>query len=174
MSNITETISLLDKLRGKCTQGEWQQYPDGDIHMEDRCGIASRDGWEWAQRPKNYVAISWDEKGAMNLNDAEYIVALHNNLPALRQAALDSERYRKAVEALLKALENTSIGPDEFMATIPITEIEEGKIAKIIETYRQAVEQKEVPVSTLKVPYCNKCYPDHDHTRQETVEQKEV
>lgn len=104
-----DIIKHLDELRAKATQGEWQQYPDGaNIHMEDRCGIVSRDDWKWAERPKNYVAMSWNDKGAMDLNDAAYIIALHNAFPALRQAVLERDRYKAAGEALAKAVEKMS------------------------------------------------------------------
>lgn len=102
-----------------------------------------------------------------NPEDARnYIQYKFPQLQTLRQAALDGERYRKAGEKLVAFFENQFEGRD--------TDITQEEIELALKSYRQAVEQKEVPVSTLKVPYCNKCYPDHDHTRQETVEQKEV
>lgn len=76
--DITETISLLDELRGKCTQGEWKPAA---VHADTIIGTT--DG-----KPVDRVA------------DAKYIVALHNALPFLRQAALDGERYRKVAEEL--------------------------------------------------------------------------
>lgn len=137
-----DIIKHLDDLRAKATQGEWQQYPDGaNLHMEDRCGIVSRDDWKWAERPKNYVAMSWNDKGAMDLNDAAYIIALHNAFPALRQAILDGDRYKAAGEALKASIDGIVLAL-RMTNTVHPELLDEFDFAS--DTYRTAIDEKNV------------------------------
>lgn len=85
MGNITKLITDLDAKRAKATQGEWY-----DVHL---AGIVLREG---------------DEPDfTRNHDETEYILALHNAFPTLRQAVLDGERYKAAGEALAKAMAET-------------------------------------------------------------------
>lgn len=130
--NITETISLLDELRDKA-RGEHGWKVDGD--ESPYAAIKEVDG----------VRITTNDYGTgvgMDMEDAEYIVALHNNYDTLRQAALDSERYRKAGEELVNGLRGMpSAGENDFQNVTCFSAI---AIEEEIEAYRQAVEQKEV------------------------------
>lgn len=76
--NITETISLLDELRENCTQGDWKwQYGD--------------DGLDVVTAEEGYKLATFFEKEAERIHDTEYVVALHNNYEALRQAVKHKE-----------------------------------------------------------------------------------
>lgn len=87
--NITETISLLDELRGKTKQEgkDWTVLS----HFREGDGEIVFDG-----------IFSVDDEGADGLviegQNAEYIVALHNLLPALRRAAMAGEALKERIK----------------------------------------------------------------------------
>lgn len=99
--DITEIISLLDELRGKATQGEWE-YSEYGAETNDDVLIMQKT--RTGKRKEDWIVIpSVNDGDASCITENKnigYIVALHNALPALRQAALDGERYRKAGETL--------------------------------------------------------------------------
>jgi len=64
-------------------------------------------------------------------------------LQALRQAALDGERYREAGEALVKTYERLALAQIDNGGFIELFVVRKD-LADAISTYRQAVEQKEV------------------------------
>lgn len=133
--NITETISLLDELRGRTTQGEWDwRHGDNGIDI-----VTEKEGTKFA----TFFKVD-------RLNNVEYIIALHNALPALRQAALDGERYRKAGETLAKSIEGFEVTPiacgseeAQYSMNFLLAQIER-HLKKISAAYRQALEQKDV------------------------------
>jgi hypothetical protein len=152
-TNITEIISLLDELRENCTQGDWKwEYGDNGLYI-----VTAEEGYKFATFFQAEYIIN-----------TAYVTAIHNNYKALRQAALDGERYREAAEfwkneaeiqkdsrlirdkqckALAEAMERLQL---EFKANA----CECGEEWKdtdahdicnnALEAYRQAVEQKEV------------------------------
>lgn len=132
--NITETISLLDELRGKtCRGNDWyrkyyeQVQYDGGVHdVHEGVFTIDEDG------EMDDITFSDSEEVS------EYVVALHNNYEALRQAALDGERYRKAGEAGRKLAESLDKLEDFSV------EHWQRAVKKRLTAYRQAVEQKEV------------------------------
>ncbi len=131
MPNITEIISLLDELRSLATQGEWRAEGGGSDGSDIKAG-------------ERYVSFSDSDRGGLSMTneDAKYIVALHNNLPALRQAALDGERYRKAGTELAEAIKKIQ---NRYTSTIGSSVSQKYiDIEDVLRAYRQAVEQKEV------------------------------
>lgn len=135
MPNITETISLLDELRDKA-RGEHGWKVDGD--ESPYAAIKEVDG----------VRITTNDYGTgvgMDMEDAEYIVALHNNYEALRKAALDCERYRKAGEEEVKRfMETMQRRAEEITPNLLLNEIVNYAYSRMeeLEAYRQAVEEK--------------------------------
>lgn len=114
--NITEIISLLDELRENCTQGDWKwEYGDDGLDV-----VTAEEGYKFA--------TFFQAEYIMN---TAYVTAIHNNYKALRQAALDGERYRKAGKELINRLEEHLSDTDY-------------PVRHAISAYRQAVKQKEV------------------------------
>ena len=124
--DITETISLLDELKSKATQGEWNP-------------ITEITGRIWT----GYKG-SADSLSVLTDSDSEYIIALHNSYEALRQAALDGERYKRAGEELANGLKEMDTVRTEIFRNF-FTETDwRIERDRLLQTYRQAVEQKEV------------------------------
>ena len=123
---ITETISLLDELLNKCKKSG-KRLVHGESFDEWR---VTAEDWNGEPVPA-CIIFNKDEPVAyeMEENIANYIAAIHNNLPALRQAALDGERYRKGAKILEDYLLSGTLPEDDCAA---------------LTLYRQAVEQKEV------------------------------
>lgn len=154
--DITEIISLLDELRGKATQGEWE-YSEYGAETNDDVLIMQKT--RTGKRKEDWIVIpSVNDGDASCITENKnigYIVALHNALPALRQAALDGERYRKAAEAgriveeMVRSINQRREETKEIFAQDP--DFARGYIQAYAEmgrnfdyAYRQAVEQKEV------------------------------
>lgn len=101
MPDITKTISLLDELRGKIKENNHAENWDTDETFGGDAVIVKRHEFETGMKGTEVLFEGdWGEA-----EDAAYIVALHNSYEALRQAALDGERYRKAggtIENLIK------------------------------------------------------------------------
>lgn len=137
MPNITERISLLDELRGKtCRDNDWyrkyyeQVQYDGSIHdVHEGVFTIDEDG--------EADDITFSDSEAVS----EYVVALHNNYEALRQAALDGERYRKAGEELVRAVERMYTDDIKPICRETSDWWEQQRDAALA-NYRQAVEQK--------------------------------
>lgn len=132
--NITETISLLDELRGKVKENNHAENWDTDETFGGDAVIVKRHEFETGMKGTEVLFEGdWGEA-----EDAAYIVALHNNYEALRQAALDGERYRKEAEAGRKLAESLDKLEDFSV------EHWQRAVKKRLTAYRQAVEQKEV------------------------------
>lgn len=101
--NITETISLLDELRGEAI------YEEGyDVYA--------------------------------NADKAGYIGTLHNSYEALRKAALDGERYRKAGETLVNVLDEMARHDCTSHAECDVFHDEEEIYKAAISAYREAIK----------------------------------
>lgn len=85
-----DIIKHLDELRAKATQGEW----GFEHHIPDNTAYRTWNSVDWSNN---------------KFEDAEYISALHNAFPTLRQAVLDGERYKAAAMELMKAVEKIDI-----------------------------------------------------------------
>lgn len=95
---IQELIDSLDEKRREATPGEWK------AHIE---------GYSWTVRADGKAVFDdgsagYEYEAVCNKKDREYIIFLHNSYEALRTAALESERYRKAGEELAERIRNTS------------------------------------------------------------------
>ncbi len=127
MTTIQQTIASLDDMRGKIEPQEWvsDHFDDENVYF----GTNEED-----------IGACFDDK-SQGTDSAEYIVALHNSYPTLRNTVLEAERYKRAGEALAEAIERLEIdGRCEYNCK---GDIKEQKEAALI-IYRQAVEQKEV------------------------------
>ena len=144
--NITETISLLDELRRTCTQGEWfgseWETDNPRIGAPSNTHLAS---FFWPSHPPTKEGERKAEEEIYSTVD--YIVTLHNNYEALRKAALDGERYRKAgdVFSFIRAqLWNTDDNKPIDSQGRELKHTIQQWLCHVEDAYRQAVEQKEV------------------------------
>lgn len=100
---LTKKIQELDELRAKATQGEWEYQSENY-----RNGVTVKGG---SVSDANDSVLSCGDSGGyahFPKDNAEYIIALHNAYPALRQAILERDRYKAAGEALAERMRNSS------------------------------------------------------------------
>lgn len=133
MENITETISLLDELRGK-----WNKLlEEGKTEPEWKRRVTIK----FTDKLNNKELCGLDLKVAGFLGDVMVAIPkLFDGHEALRKAALDGERYRKAGTELAEAIKEIQ---NRYTSTIGSSV--SGKYVDIecaLRAYRQAVEQK--------------------------------
>lgn len=107
MTSILSTIKALDEKRAVSTKGEWETVLDHEP-SDERLGTSLADihGNKRVVSGGGYDKHSDRYQGSVLEDDADYIVALHNNYEALRSAALLGEEAQKWKQAAMKLAED--------------------------------------------------------------------